>query len=86
MELQTKILEELAKGDRYPCQLYDELNLNSYRDLWQAIGQLKQQGKIKSYFSDTPPTATLTYTLVEQPKQVFPLVLWKTLNASNRTN
>ncbi|MBD2492595.1 hypothetical protein [Aulosira sp. FACHB-615] len=52
IDLQTKILEELGRGDRFASQLYDALNLRSYQILWQVLGQLSAEGKVKTYFSD----------------------------------
>lgn len=59
MGLKQRILEELARGDRHPFQLYDVLGLNNYRDLFAAAEQLTKEEKIESYFND----GALTYKL-----------------------
>lgn len=76
MDLKEKILEELSKCDKHPYQLYDALKLNNYNTLWEAIHELKAEGKIKSYFSQSSSIPTLTYALVEPTEPRYPIVIW----------
>lgn len=76
-DLKQRILEELLKGDRSPSQLYDALHLKKYRDLWAAVESLQSEGRIKSYFRSTPPSATLTYTITESELLKPVLSFWR---------
>ncbi|MBD2364472.1 hypothetical protein H6G36_25420 [Anabaena minutissima FACHB-250] len=60
--IKEKIVAELSKGDRYASQLKDACNVE-YRELWEAIAELKKEEAIETYFTDTPPSATLTFHL-----------------------
>jgi hypothetical protein len=66
-------LEELARGDRFASQLKDAVKI-SYQELWRAIYQLEAEEKIKRYFRETPPSATLTFTLDQSVKK--PTIRW----------
>lgn len=72
MSVQTRIIEELRKGDRFPGELKDACG-TSYREFWKAISQLESEGKICRYFRNTPPSASLCFTLPENQKK--PLVV-----------
>ena len=60
------IIAELKKGDRNAGELKDALCIKRYRELWTAISELENSGVVKHYFKETPPSATLTYTLVQK--------------------
>lgn len=63
--LKQKIIDELSKGDLCASNIKDACQ-TSYRELWEAIAQLKSEGIIECYFADTEPIATLTFRLKEK--------------------
>lgn len=73
-EVKEKILIELAKGDRLYLDLLQAIEMDANAIFWTAIAQLKEEGKIRHYFSNTPPSATLTYGLNKpKPSKVIKL-------------
>ena len=60
------IIAELKRGDRNAGELKDALCIKRYSELWRAISELEKDGLVGHYFKETPPSATLTYRLVQK--------------------
>ena len=63
--MKDRIIEELKRGDRLAYELRDVLNIR-YKKLWPLLEDLKKEGKIVSYFKETPPSVALAYTLAKR--------------------
>ncbi|MBN3949420.1 MAG: hypothetical protein HWQ38_24320 [Nostoc sp. NMS7] len=64
--IKSGIIAELKRGDRFASELKDALKIKRYPELWTAISELEKDGIVGHYFKETPPSATLAYTLVHK--------------------
>lgn len=67
MTINEKIINLLSKGDLLTHEMKEALNVG-YGELWEALRELKGEGKICQYFRPTPPSATACFCLSGKKK------------------
>ena len=74
MTINEKIVNLLGKGDLLAHEIKEALGVG-YGEIWEALRELKEEGKISQYFRLTPPSATACFCL--SGKEKIPLsVRW----------